>query len=598
MSIGKGIYRGFDCVGKKHEQFIPQKHQLETMNFFMKSPYKGLLLYHKLGSGKTCTAIMIADKMLRKEKVKTIYILTPGSLREGWINEYCKVCGFNIEYLKEKYIFVTYNYAIGKKLPDFNDSLVIIDEIHNLINGVKNKSFNPTQIYDALLKANCRILALSGTVIYNFVYEFALLGNLLKPGGEFPEIRRGKNLDTNAFLKWFESDSKGVLIPKNPSTMRRRLDGIISYYPGAGIEFVPEVIHQDPIKTKMTSEQEENYWARQNQEEKLSRPPSEKLITTNKDLYDLLSRLYIMAKKNILTRLASNFFYKNVDSQQEAIIEIGIAEKIDINAPKIIQEKPENIQVENILEEEIADVKEGEETKLSIDRKVKRDVTVKDGGWVSKEHFSNGQLYKIYSTKFTALLINIIMHDKQKHVLFTFFKEKAGVNLIKSLLSLCGIKSAIFSGDLNDQERRRVLKKFNSPENRYGDVIRVLLVTEAGAEGISVLEARHMHILESSPRMSKTIQAIGRVARFKSHIKLPPEERTIKVWKYWSTASEEPVTITTTFLTPDGKTEKVTKTITDKRCIDELLYDKGMKTVREVDSFLELLQEVSVTSTI
>jgi len=158
---------------------------------------------------------------------------------------------------------------------------------------------------------------------------------------------------------------------------------------------------------------------------------------------------------------------------------------------------------------------------------------------------------------------------------------------------MCGITSAIFSGDLNDDERRRILKKFNSPKNRYGDVIRILLVTEAGAEGISVLEARHMHILESSPRMSKTIQAIGRVARFKSHIELPPEERSIKIWKYWSTASPEPIKIKIKSKSKELNDEE--KIIEDKTCIDEILYQRGMKTIYESNSFLDIIKESSVT---
>ena len=160
---------------------------------------------------------------------------------------------------------------------------------------------------------------------------------------------------------------------------------------------------------------------------------------------------------------------------------------------------------------------------------------------------------------------------------------------------MCGIRAEIFSGDLDDKQRRKLLEVFNSKENRYGNVIRVLLVTEAGAEGISVLEARHMHILESSPIMSKTIQAIGRVARFKSHLALPLEERKIKVWKYWSTASPQEITVTTTFLTPDGVEQKTTQKITDKKTIDEILYDKGMRTVRGINSFLDLIKLVSVT---
>lgn len=53
--------------------------------------------------------------------------------------------------------------------------------------------------------------------------------------------------------------------------------------------------------------------------------------------------------------------------------------------------------------------------------------------------------------------------------------------------------------------------------------------------------------------------------------------------------------MTTTYLTPEGKEETKTITIEDKRAIDELLYEIGMKTVRKVNSFLELLKNVSAT---
>lgn len=248
-----------------------------------------------------------------------------------------------------------------------------------------------------------------------------------------------------------------------------------------------------------------------------------------------------MAKKNILTRSASNFYYTD----------------------------------------DIADSK---------------DQPVKLDGWIDCLKFEEGQLYKTYSTKIMALIANLLMHNRQKHVLFTFFKEKAGVYLIHGILSMCGIRSEIFSGDLDDKQRTSLLMRFNAPENTYGEKIRVLLVTEAGAEGISVLSARHMHILESSPRISKTIQAIGRVARFRSHVTLPQEERNIRVWRYWSVASTDYINITTKYLTPEGKEEEVTKVITDKMTIDEILHEKGMKTVREIQSFQDMLANASITS--
>lgn len=492
-------------------------------------------------SGKTCTSILIADTMLRKGKVNHVYVMSPGSLRDGWVNEYCRVCGSDPELLRDKYTFITYNYMIGNNLPDFTDSLVIIDEVHNLINGAKNMSKHPSAVYDALLNSKCRILALSGTPIYNYVYEFSLLGNLLKPGDEFPEIRRGGSVDPYAFMTFFDIQEDGTLIPKNKTKMKRKMDGIISYYPGAGADFVPQISEEPIIKVQMAAEQELNYWKQEIQEEKLSIPPSESLRKKDPEKYQLLQKLYVMARKNILTRSASNFYY------------------------------PEDI-------------------------KGKHDLPASQtGGWISKDKFLNGELYKKYSTKITAFLTNIVMHNRQKHVLFTFFKQKAGVYLIKSILGMCGIRAEIFSGDLDDSQRRQLLKRFNSKQNRFGDIIRVLLVTEAGAEGISVLEARHMHILESSPRMSKTIQAIGRVARFKSHIALPLDERNIKVWKYWSIASPDNVIVKTKIMNSDGTEEQTVKTITDKKTIDEILYDKGMKIVTGINSFLKLIKSVSVT---
>jgi superfamily II DNA or RNA helicase len=570
----KGIYDGFSCVGKKKETFVPQSHQKETMKYFLKSPHKGLLLFHELGSGKTCTSIMIGDKMLERGMVEKVYILTPGSLRQGWISEYCMKCGMDPIYLKKNYIFVTYNYTIGKNLPDFNNSLVIIDEVHNLINGVKNMSFHSTAIYNALMSANCRIVALSGTIVYNYVYEFALLGNLLKPGGEFPEIRKEKDLNIEAFMKFFNIDEEGYLRPKNNTRFKKRLEGIISYFPGAGKEYVPEVLEQKPIKLLMTPEQEINYWIKEDQERKLAKKPAASLMGKNKKVYDVLMKMYIMAQKNILTRLASNFYYSTAS--------VDIEEKTEADIKSALPEDDKE------LNEDDADI--------AVGRPLKRDIPISEGGWIEKSKFSDGALFKTYSTKFTALLTNIVLHNNQKHVVFTFFKERAGVYLIKSILGMCGIKSAIFSGDLNDDDRRRLLARYNDPKNRYGDVIRVLLVTEAGAEGISVLEARHMHILESSNRVNKTTQAIGRVARFKSHIELPLTERNVKIWRYWSIATDEPLTFTAKSMGHDGQIVDVTKTVTDKRCIDELLYDRGMKIKRETESFKKLLKSVSVTS--
>ena len=57
------------------------------MNLY--TPYRGLLLFHGLGSGKSCSSIAIAEGMKTKRQV---IVMTPKSLRENYIEE-LKKCG-------------------------------------------------------------------------------------------------------------------------------------------------------------------------------------------------------------------------------------------------------------------------------------------------------------------------------------------------------------------------------------------------------------------------------------------------------------------------------------------------------------------------
>jgi len=79
-----------DTIGKTSSDFSLLTHQKivrDYMNLY--TPYRGLLLYHGLGSGKTCTSIGIAEGM---KDSKNIIIMTPASLRANYIGE-LKKCG-------------------------------------------------------------------------------------------------------------------------------------------------------------------------------------------------------------------------------------------------------------------------------------------------------------------------------------------------------------------------------------------------------------------------------------------------------------------------------------------------------------------------
>ena len=48
------------------------------------SPFRGILLYHKLGSGKTLTAIAVSEQL---KKHRQIVVMTPAALRDNFISE-------------------------------------------------------------------------------------------------------------------------------------------------------------------------------------------------------------------------------------------------------------------------------------------------------------------------------------------------------------------------------------------------------------------------------------------------------------------------------------------------------------------------------
>lgn len=79
-----------DTIGRGTDSFSLLTHQNIVRDYInLYTPYRGLLLFHGLGSGKTCTSIGIAEGM---KSNKRIIIMTPASLRRNYMEE-LKKCG-------------------------------------------------------------------------------------------------------------------------------------------------------------------------------------------------------------------------------------------------------------------------------------------------------------------------------------------------------------------------------------------------------------------------------------------------------------------------------------------------------------------------
>jgi hypothetical protein len=87
------------CDPEKNKEFSLLTHQKIVRDYLnIYTPYRGLLLYHGLGSGKTCSSIAIAEGLKTHKKV---IVMTPASLQRNYVEE-LKKCGDDI-YKKNQY---------------------------------------------------------------------------------------------------------------------------------------------------------------------------------------------------------------------------------------------------------------------------------------------------------------------------------------------------------------------------------------------------------------------------------------------------------------------------------------------------------------
>lgn len=92
-------------------------------------------------------------------------------------------------------------------------------------------------------------------------------------------------------------------------------------------------------------------------------------------------------------------------------------------------------------------------------------------------------------------------------------------------------------GGVSVEERKAILDYFNQHDNRYGIHCLFLLITSAGAEGISLFNVRQVHILEPYWNLVRRDQVVGRARRIKSHIYLRRDQQNVTVYDYSVTFS-------------------------------------------------------------
>jgi hypothetical protein len=99
----------------------------------------------------------------------------------------------------------------------------------------------------------------------------------------------------------------------------------------------------------------------------------------------------------------------------------------------------------------------------------------------------------------------------------------------------------IFNGNFNSLPAniKNLIESIGYTNNNKGEICRVICISSAGAEGLSLKCVRAVHIMEPYWNDVRLRQVKGRAVRINSHKDLPESERNVSVYTYLSVFSKD-----------------------------------------------------------
>lgn len=700
-------------------KFEPYSYQKFIRDYLQKiSPYRGLLMYHGLGSGKTCGSITVAENLKNE---KNIIVMLPASLRSNFIKDGLKFCAdskyrspkpVGNDYISDKYTFVSYNASNVldqiKKIGSFDNHVVIVDEVHNLISRMVNPgSKTGRALYDMMLNAkNVKYVFLSGTPIINKMYEIGILFNLLRGPVEIctfriTDIAENPNKKTTLYtfeesmtkldqLEYFKlnyqnrtfevqffvsqrnnpdefdaevkqlvkiSADLGIvtqlhqvkpytLYPddvkngetlfnqyfieqvgrsrydfklRNKNLFQRRMLGLVSYIRNVMDDSYPSLSFAEPIFAPMSAYQYHVYTIAREREKQMER-------TAARGIADHHSRMEKKTSFSIYTRQICNFVFpehiivrpalqqskKNDDDNKKKKSrnnnnKSDNSRNNNNNNSRNNNNSNDETEIEKINKIVMKDMQQAanidfmHEEDMSTSKKSKMitEKALKELSKKSSTYLSAGaEGLDKYSPKMKAMLEQL---NKSKGLVFIYsqFLSREGIEIFSRVLNengyeffdLYGYKNskkqryAIYSGEVEQDDRQKIIETFRSDENKYGDIIKVLLVSSAGAEGIHLQNIREVYIMEPYWNEVRIEQVIGRAVRKNSHASLPPEDRNVTVYRFFTT------------FTPSQQ-KAMFNLLKENFTTDERIYKIALSKKKLTDEILMTMQEMAVDCTI
>lgn len=447
----------------------PKEFQLQKPQLFVSkyinplTQYQNLLVFHGIGSGKTCTAVQLGETWKHKRK---IIFVAPASLLDNFRKELRSKCAGNT-YVTEKertilsllepnnkeykriidksnkeidkyYEIYSYNKFISliqNNKIKFNNKLLIMDEIQNVISS---KGIYYKVLLETLEKVpkDLRIVLLSATPMMDYINEFPLLMNL---------IIKDKLPTNTAFVNQFITKEGNELVLKNENILKEHLKGYVSYFKGASKVAFP------------------------NNQIEFKKVPM------------------------------SNFQYKQYQKVKQDARRLNTSEEFHLGLRMTA-----NIAFPNN--------KFGIQGYQSLTNSTMKDI----------KNYSIKFFEMLKEIKNTNGLVFIYSNFKQYGGLKSFIKVLEFNGYLDYAKNDIGTKRfALIDGDTNMKLRETIRTIFNNYDNKDGSMIKIILGSSAIKEGVSFMRVQLCMVMESYWNFARVEQVIGRVSRYCSHKDVP-----------------------------------------------------------------------------
>lgn len=485
-------------------------HQQYPVDYLLKKnpDQKGLLVFHGLGTGKTFLSLGFIENFPKTD----VILMMPRFLISTW-KIAMKTFGIENE---SRIRFVSFAEAPkALKGQDLSNTVVIIDEVHRLIERTLKTSSSPEtnygRVYYQLLKAK-KILALTGTPIFSHASNMSYVANLVMGQEKYtynPERFKQDYMKVNrglSFIRGYFTESKlnTAFLPLFFTAFALPLSVIVGPAVLGGGAVVGTMAIFATNERLAVNKVEFRHFDSEKFKEFAMKYISFYEIDYQED--DNFPSKFIHNETVEYTAPQVDFFLKFVD-ESLATEELKTLLK---DYPVKFAEEDISLNNHSIQKEFLNNPAAGREIANLTLRKDSTDKTSE----------------LVYPLKFER--IYKMIQDKPGQVAAYSNYYENGIKLFRKFLEGKGLKNDILELHPDDTVDKQIatIEAFNAEKKR------IILIHPEITEGVSLKGTRQFHILEPIANKAIEEQVIGRAVRFQSHTHMPKDQQNVHIHKW------------------------------------------------------------------